>query len=118
MVSAGPRRSRRACEAGASIKRGTSPTVIVMIIGKPSRGFRTSGGKAAPKILLKQLELNRQILLWVLAKVVHQLHAFRREVVDVCVELIVGDQFAERSFAALGAGHHAINPRGGRVEAS
>jgi hypothetical protein len=32
---------------------------------------------------LKQLKLNRQVLLRILAEVVHQLHAFRRKVVDV-----------------------------------
>ena len=41
-------------------------------------------------LLLKQLELDGQVLLRVLAEVVDHLHAFGREVVDVVVERFVG----------------------------
>ncbi len=39
--------------------------------------------KIINKHLLKQLKLDRQILLRVLAKVVEHLHTFRRKIVDV-----------------------------------
>src|SRR6185436_18630805 len=65
---------------------------------------------------LEQLELDCQIFLRVLAKVIKQLHAFRRQVVDVGVELVVRDQLAERAFATLGAGHYVVDSFGGGVE--
>src|SRR5678816_1241192 len=66
---------------------------------------------------LKQLEFDRQVLLRVLAEVVDHFYAFGGELVDVGVERVVVEKFADRAFATLGGGDEVVDALGGRVEA-
>src|SRR6185503_7236475 len=65
----------------------------------------------------KQLELDGQVFLRVLAEVVDHFDALRGELVDVCVERVVVEEFADRAFATLGRGDEVVDAFGGRVEA-
>ena len=66
---------------------------------------------------LKQLELNRQVLLRVLAKVVNHLHAFGRQLVHIVIERLIGHELAQRALAALRVGHDVVDAGSRGVEA-
>jgi pSer/pThr/pTyr-binding forkhead associated (FHA) protein len=82
--------------------------VDVRVIGATNRNLEEA---------IKQLELDRQVLLRVLAEVVDHLDAFGRELVDVGVERVVVEEFADGAFATLGGGHDVVDAFSGRVEA-
>ena len=65
----------------------------------------------------EQLELDGQVFLRVLAEVVDEFDGFGGELVDVGVELVVGEEFADGAFAALGAGDDVVYALGCGVEA-
>src|SRR6185369_17966815 len=56
-------------------------------------------------------------LLRVLAEVVDHFDAFGRKLVDVGVQRVVVEEFADCAFAALSSGDHIVDSFGGRVEA-
>src|ERR1700741_3854330 len=66
---------------------------------------------------LKQLELDRQILLRVLAEVVDHFDALGRELVHVGVQRVVVEELADRAFATLGGGDHVVDAFGSCVKA-
>ena len=65
----------------------------------------------------KQLELDRQVLLRVLAEVVDHFNAFGRELIDVGVQRVVIEEFTDSAFAPLSCGDHVVDAFGGGVEA-
>src|SRR5215213_2841927 len=67
--------------------------------------------------VLEQLELDGQVFFGVLAEVVDEFDGLGRELVDVVVELLVGEQLAGGALAALDAGDDVVDAFGGGVEA-
>src|SRR5918993_1362591 len=65
----------------------------------------------------EQLELDGEVLLGVLAEVVDEFDGLGGELVDVVVELFVGEELAGGAFAALDAGDDVVDALGGGVEA-
>src|SRR5215213_10861279 len=66
---------------------------------------------------LEQFELDGQVFFGVLAEVVDEFDGLGGELVGVVVELVVGEEFAGRAFAALDAGDDVVDAFGGGVEA-
>src|SRR5919107_578190 len=70
---------------------------------------------AAP--ILEQFEFDGQVFFGVLAEVVDEFDGLGGELVDVVVELFVGEELAGGAFAALDAGDDVVDALGGGVEA-
>src|SRR3712207_3810405 len=65
----------------------------------------------------EEFEFDGEIFFGVLAEVVEEFDGLGGELVDVGVELVVGEEFAGGAFAALDAGDDVVDAFGGGVEA-